>query len=69
MPQHLLASTFRRHFWRADDVTEHGQFAAVYGSPVGTSRQLVRCSDLSEVGGRPELAGRCPKRRECAPER
>jgi hypothetical protein len=23
----------------------------------GTSRQLVRCSDMSEVGGRPEVTG------------
>src|SRR6202158_1556284 len=30
---------------------------------IGTSRHLVRCSDMSEVGGRPEVTGRLSKRR------
>jgi hypothetical protein len=36
---------------------------AVRESAAGTSRHLVRCSDMSEVGGRPEVTGRLSKRR------
>jgi hypothetical protein len=38
--------------------------AAVHESLPGTLRHLVRCSDMSEVGGRPEVTGRLSKRRE-----
>ena len=30
----------------------------------GTSRQLVRCSDMSEVGGTPEVSGALSNRRD-----
>jgi len=33
-------------------------------SAVGTSRQLVRCSDMSEVGGRAEVTGGGSNRRD-----
>jgi putative tryptophan/tyrosine transport system substrate-binding protein len=36
-------------------------FAALHESPVGTSRHLARCSDVSEVGGRSEVTGARPK--------
>jgi hypothetical protein len=38
-------------------------FAAMHESPVGTSRQLSRCSDTSDVGCKPEVTGTWPKRR------
>ena len=35
-----------------------------FTSAIGTLRQLVRCSDMSGGGGRPEVAGRGAKRRD-----
>ena len=36
-------------------------FFAVHESAAGPSRHLVRCSDMSEVGGKPEVPEARPK--------
>jgi hypothetical protein len=38
-------------------------FTALHESGIGTSRLLARCSDISEVGDRPEVTGRLSKMR------
>lgn len=56
--------------WRRLKASFHNRLA-IHGSLTlgaltsnGTSRQLVRCSDMSEVGGGPEVACRSSNRRD-----
>jgi hypothetical protein len=48
---------------RVRPITRIARLRNSYCVAIGTSRHLVLCSDMSEVGGRPEVTGRLSKRR------